>query len=164
MIPVTRGGTIELDWLAEELGESRPGVVAVMAANNETGVLQPWREALELCREYDVPFFCDAAQWIGKLPARGFGECDFVSGCAHKFGGPKGAGFLKMPRGKFSPLIHGGGQERGRRAGTENVASVAAMIAILEFRETAMDGTLRGEARVDEPSGRDGSPSRPPAC
>ena len=75
------------------LTEQQPGLIAVMAANNETGVLQPWAEVHNLCLTHKVPFFCDAAQWIGKLPAKGLGECHFVSGCAHKFGGPKGVGF-----------------------------------------------------------------------
>ncbi len=143
-IPVTSEGTVEVEQLGEMLKEKRPAVVGVMAANNETGVLQPWREVLALCREREVPFFCDAAQWIGKLPAEGLGECDFVSGCAHKFGGPQGVGFLKVPP-KFRPLIVGGPQEDGRRAGTENVAGVLAMVAALEERVT----TLTPEAIVD---------------
>lgn len=135
-IPVTRGGRVELDWLADQLKRARPGLVAIMAANNETGVLQPWREALALCRQYRVPFFCDAAQWIGKLSAKELGACDFVSGCAHKFGGPKGVGFLKCPaKGRIEPLLRGGPQEDGRRAGTENVAGVLSMMAVLEVRE-----------------------------
>ena len=79
-LPATRTGMISLDSLAERLERHRPAAVAVMAANNETGVLQPWREVLALCRQHEVPFFCDAAQWVGKLPARGLGVCDFVSG------------------------------------------------------------------------------------
>lgn len=136
-IPVMGEGVVDLEWLAKELKTSPPGLVGIMAANNETGVLQPWREALDLCREHGVPFFCDAAQWIGKLPAEGLGACDFVSGCAHKFGGPQGVGFLKVPA-KFRPLIVGGPQEEGRRAGTENVAGVLAMIAALEEREVSL--------------------------
>jgi cysteine desulfurase len=135
-IPVSRAGVMDLDWLRDGLKKRRPALVAIMAANNETGVLQPWREALALCREANVPFFCDAAQWIGKLPARGLGACDFVSGCAHKFGGPKGVGFLKCPAGsQLAPLLVGGKQEDGRRAGTENVAGVLSMMAALEARE-----------------------------
>jgi cysteine desulfurase len=110
-----------------------------MAVNNETGIVQPWREALALCREAGVPFFCDAAQWIGKLPATGLGACDWLSGCAHKFGGPQGVGFLKCS-GPVRPLLTGGPQEEGRRAGTENVAGVLAMLAALEAREEAMPG------------------------
>jgi cysteine desulfurase len=108
-----------------------------MAANNETGVLQPWREALALCQKHDVPFFCDAAQWIGKLPAAGLGAADLLSGCGHKFGGPQGVGFLKVPA-RFQPLLVGGPQEESRRAGTENVAGVLAMVAALEACEAEL--------------------------
>ena len=136
IISVTPGGVVDLNWLDRSLKERSPALVAVMAANNETGVLQPWREVLAICREHDVPFFCDSAQWIGKLSAVGLGEADFVSGCGHKFGGPQGVGFLKCPP-KMRPLLFGGLQEEGRRAGTENVAGVLAMIAALEQRENA---------------------------
>ena len=97
-IPTERSGVVDLEWLKTQLRASRPGAVAVMAANNETGVLQPWRDALALCREHEVPLLCDAAQWIGKEPTQGLGECDYLTGCAHKFGGPRGVGFLKAPR------------------------------------------------------------------
>jgi cysteine desulfurase len=134
--PVTGDGVVDLDWLRDGLKRRRPALLAVMAANNETGVLQPWREALALCREAGVPFLCDAAQWIGKLPARGLGDCDFVSGSAHKFGGPKGVGFLKCPpASRLHPLLVGGRQEDGRRAGTENVAGVLSMMTALAARE-----------------------------
>jgi cysteine desulfurase len=110
-----------------------------MAANNETGALQPWREALRLCRSRNVPFFCDAVQWIGKYPAAGLGDCDWVSGSAHKFGGPRGVGFLKGPASlAVTPLLRGGPQEETRRAGTENVAGVLSMMAALDFRERQM--------------------------
>ena len=138
-LPVTLSGVLDLDALRERLAERRPGLIAVMAANNETGVLQPWREVREVCAEHDVPFFCDAAQWIGKLPSVGLGECDFVSGCAHKFGGPTGVGFLKCPaQGGVRSQMVGGPQEEGRRAGTENVAGVLSMIAALAEREVAL--------------------------
>jgi cysteine desulfurase len=137
MIPVSGNGVIDLGWLADRLKHKVPALVAVMAANNETGVLQPWREALALCRERGVPFFCDAAQWIGKLPSMGLGSADLLSGCAHKFGGPQGVGFLKAPA-KFQPLLVGGSQEEGRRAGTENVAGVLAMMAALDECEAVL--------------------------
>jgi len=128
--------------LTEEMAHVRPGLVAIMAANNETGVLQPWREALAICLQWEVPYFCDAAQWIGKLPAFGLGECTFVSGAAHKFGGPKGVGLLKCPaKGRVEPLLRGGPQEEGRRAGTENVAGILSMLAALEVREKLMRDT-----------------------
>jgi cysteine desulfurase len=138
-IPAERNGTVSLPCLRRELPRHRPGLIAVMAANNETGVLQPWTEVLELCQRHDIPFFCDAVQWMGKLPAAGLGQCDYVSGCAHKFGGPRGIGFLKFPHGvALQPLILGGPQEDGRRAGTENVAGALAMMAALRAREAAM--------------------------
>src|SRR5216117_2319112 len=139
LIPVTREGVVDLNWLTEEIAHARPGLVAIMAANNETGVLQPWREALAICRQWEVPLFCDAAQWIGKLPPNGLGQCDFVSGASHKFGGPTGIGFLKCPpKGRVEPLLRGGPQEEGRRAGTENVAGILSMLAALEVRQAAL--------------------------
>jgi cysteine desulfurase len=143
LIPVTRDGAIDLDWLTAELADTRPGLVGVMAANNETGVIQPWREAMAICRQYEVPFFCDSVQWLGKMPAKGLGECDFLSGAAHKFGGPRGIGFLKVPhRSHVTPLLLGGKQEGGRRAGTENVATIVSMLAALAVREKQIS---RGE-------------------
>lgn len=130
-LPATRRGVLDLDHLRERLKTARPGLVAVMAANNETGILQPWREAGDLCREQGVPFLCDAAQWMGRLPAAGLGECTAVAGCAHKFGGPLGVGFLKGPE-RMSPLLVGGPQEDARRAGTENLPGILGMLAALE--------------------------------
>ena len=136
LIPVSHQGVIDLEWLENSLERQRPGLVAVMAANNETGVLQPWQRVNELCRRAKVPFFCDAAQWIGKCSPAGLGQCDWLIGCAHKFGGPKGVGFLKCPsKGRIKPLLHGGPQEYSRRAGTENVAGAVALVAALRERK-----------------------------
>ncbi|HEY2328876.1 MAG TPA: cysteine desulfurase family protein [Verrucomicrobiae bacterium] len=135
-IPATHDGVIDVEWLTMELADARPGLVTVMAANNETGIIQPWQEILAMCQAYEVPFFTDAVQFIGKLPCAGLGDCDYVSGAAHKFGGPRGVGFLKIPhRSAITPLLLGGKQESGRRAGTENVATIAALVAALEVRE-----------------------------
>jgi cysteine desulfurase len=148
LIPVTHEGVIDLEWLTMELSDRRPGLVGVMAANNETGVIQPWREILAICQSYEVPFFTDAVQWLGKMPARGLGDCDFVSGAAHKFGGPRGVGFLKVPHKKhITPLLLGGHQERDVRAGTENVSTIVSMMAALEVREKQISNNqhlLRG--------------------
>jgi cysteine desulfurase len=136
LIPALPQGVIDLDWLAARLKRCPPGLVAVMAANNETGVLQPCAEALALCRKYGAPFFCDAVQWLGRLPAQGLPAGGFLSAGAHKFGGPRGVGFLKCPVGApLHPLVLGGPQEEGRRAGTENVAGVLAMVAALKVRQ-----------------------------
>jgi cysteine desulfurase len=138
-LPVNNTGVLDLDVLKERLTKEKPGLIAVMAANNETGVLQPWGEVQQLCAEHRIPFFCDAAQWIGKLPAKGLGACDFVSGCAHKFGGPQGVGFLKCPaNGAVHSQLVGGLQEEGRRAGTENVAGILSMMAALRERESQL--------------------------
>ena len=134
-IPVTGQGLIDLNWLTDEIAHKRPALVAIMAANNETGVLQPWREVGAICREWRVPFFCDAVQWLGKLPSAELGQCDFVSGSAHKFGGPRGVGFFKCGDAPIRSLLWGGPQEEMRRAGTENVPGVLAMVAALEERE-----------------------------
>jgi len=145
-LPVNNTGVLDLDVLKERLTKEKPGLIAVMAANNETGVLQPWIEAQQLCSEYQIPFFCDAAQWIGKLPAKGLGVCDFVSGCAHKFGGPQGIGFLKCPsKGAVYSQLVGGKQEEGRRAGTENVAGVLSMMAALKERENQLASGITQE-------------------
>ena len=138
-IPVTPDGVIDLAALEEILTLHRPGLVAVMAANNETGVLQPWRTALDLCRQHGALFHCDAAQWIGKQPSAGLGACDFLTGSAHKFGGPKGFGFLKVPEsGRPLRWLRGGPQEERRRAGTENLPAAAAMVAAWEAREDSL--------------------------
>lgn len=143
LIPASRAGVADLDWLADELKHHRPALVAIMAANNETGALQPWREAHELCRAAGAPFLCDAVQWLGRLPSGGLGVCDWVTGSAHKFGGPRGVGFMKVPSGKtITPLLRGGEQENGRRSGTENLPGVCSMLAALEIREQQM---ARGE-------------------
>lgn len=138
LVPVSRDGVVDLNWLTKKLTRARPSLLAVMAANNETGVIQPTSEVLALCRAHGIPLFCDAVQAIGKLPAAGLGDCDWLSGSAHKFGGPRGVGFLKCPaKGRVQPLLHGGSQEEARRAGTENVPGVLAMVAALDAREQA---------------------------
>jgi len=135
-IPVDGRGVVDLDWVKARLVAQRPALVAIMAANNETGVLQPWAEAQALCAAAEIPFFCDATQWFGRRPARGFGSCTFVAGSAHKFGGPRGVGFLKVAAtGSLRPLLLGGQQLEGRRAGTENVPGVLAMLAALAWCE-----------------------------
>jgi cysteine desulfurase len=147
-IPVTRDGVVDIDWLTSELADTRPGLVGVMAANNETGVIQPWREILSICQSYEVPFFTDAVQWLGKMPSKDLGHCDYVTGAAHKFGGPRGIGFLKIPhKSKLTPLLVGGKQESGHRAGTENVATILSMMAALEAREKQI---ARGEHKLRE--------------
>ena len=132
LLPVTGDGVAALSGL-DALLEKRPALVSCMGANNETGALQPLGELLARCRERDVPLHSDLVQVYGQLPLPNLlGEelPDLFSVSAHKFGGPKGVGFLYIRRGlSVSALLHGGAQERGRRAGTENVAGIVGMAA-----------------------------------
>lgn len=139
-IPVNNLGAVDPWELERELRRYKPAVVAMMSVNNVTGVLQPWRRIRKCCDELRIPYLCDSVQWMGRLPSGGLGFCDWVTGCAHKAGGPRGIGFLKCPEGaKLKPLIHGGPQEGGHRAGTENVAGALALVAALEQRESLME-------------------------
>jgi cysteine desulfurase len=132
-LKVDADGRVDLAALQASLAAGELAAVSVMAANNETGVLQPWREIARLCREAGVPYHCDASQWVGKMPLDGLNACSFVSVCAHKFGGPKGVGFLVLPDADSGYRgMRGGGQENGHRAGTEDVPGVLAMLAALQ--------------------------------
>ena len=108
-------------------------LVSVMYANNETGHLLPIQEIGDLLKDHQAVFHVDAVQVLGKLPV--FPEelgIDLLAASAHKFHGPKGVGFLYCKEAKLDSLIHGGKQERQHRAGTENLAAIAAMAAALK--------------------------------
>ena len=128
LISVTPQGVIDLDALDSELKEAGGGcVVSVMLANNETGALQPIAEVRSLAREHDALLHVDAVQAFGKIPVS-FAAlgADMMSVSAHKIGGPQGVGALVLRDGfDIGFLQKGGGQETGRRAGTENTAGIA---------------------------------------
>lgn len=129
-------GVVRLETVSAALTEERIAGVVVMAANNETGVLQPWQKIAELCRGRRVPHVCDASQWFGKLPAAGLGAVDWVVGAGHKFGGPKGVGFIKRAaQADGFRAQPGGEQEGGRRGGTENLPAIWAMAVALAEAE-----------------------------
>ena len=109
-------------------------LVTVMFANNEIGTIQPIREIGDICRREGVPFHTDAVQAIGHIAIDVNDlKVDMLSASAHKFHGPKGVGFLYTRKGtRLTNLIEGGEQERGKRAGTENVPGIAAMAVALE--------------------------------
>jgi cysteine desulfurase len=143
-IPVDAEGAVQPDVLKRVLVEQQPALVSVMAANNESGVLQPWPELLKLCREHGVRFHSDAAQWVGKLDATALGTCDYLTGSGHKFGGPKGIGFLVLAdEAEAFLLLHGGPQENSRRAGTENYPAIEAMVTVLEAITPSLDDVQR---------------------
>ena len=109
-------------------------LVTIMYANNEIGTIQPIREIGAICREKGITFHTDAVQAIGHIPVNVVDDnIDMLSASAHKFHGPKGVGFLYAKKGvRLYNLIEGGAQERGRRAGTENVPGIAAMAEALK--------------------------------
>lgn len=126
-IPVTAGGRMEMEAFARSLDKA--AYISLMAANNETGVIQPLCEAAALARERGLPIHSDAIQAAGKIPldVKELGV-DLLSISAHKFHGPKGVGALYLREGlRFRPLLEGGGQETGRRSGTENTAGIVGM-------------------------------------
>ena len=127
-VGVTSSGVVDLDHLRGVLATSPPALVSVMAANNETGALQPVFEVAEIVHAAGGLLHVDAIQALGKIPfdINAVGA-DMVTLSAHKIGGPKGVGALVLAEGLagLEPLLRGGGQELGRRAGTENVAGIA---------------------------------------
>jgi len=139
-LPVGANGALDLDLLEKSI---RPdtAIVSVMWANNETGILFPIREIAALCQRKKVLFHTDAVQTPGKLKidVQDLGV-DFLSLSAHKLHAPKGVGLLYLKRRvKFQPYIVGGGQERGRRGGTENVAGIIAFGRAAELALANLD-------------------------
>ncbi len=125
LVPVDVEGRLDLRVLEQSI-RTETAIASVMTANNETGVLFPINEIAAICRTKDVLFHTDAVQAPGKLKidVRESGV-DFLSLSAHKLYGPKGVGMLYVKRGvKYQPYVIGGGQEQGRRGGTENVAGI----------------------------------------
>jgi cysteine desulfurase len=142
MLDLTADGVVRVDALANLLSlpptdaNAPIGAVVVMAANNETGVLQPWREITRLCARHHTGYLCDATQWLGKLPGSGLGAAGWIIASAHKFGGPKGTGLLVLPEQSESFCAQAGGhQENGHRGGTEDVPSICAAAAALAEAE-----------------------------
>ncbi|MBR0927509.1 cysteine desulfurase [Bradyrhizobium diazoefficiens] len=128
LIRVTRSGVVDLEHLRAQLNDGPPALVSIMAANNETGALQPVAEAAGIVHEAGSLLHVDAIQALGKIPfnIKAIGA-DLATLSAHKIGGPKGVGALVVAEGiaGLEPVLRGGGQELNRRAGTENVAGIA---------------------------------------
>lgn len=136
-IKTLANGMIDLNDFKNLIHEYKDQValVTVMAANNETGVIQPWQEVSELCNEHELPYFCDTTQYIGKT------EFDFASSgidyavlSGHKIGALVGSGVLlvKDPS-KLKPFIFGGGQEYGKRGGTQNYIGAETLAVALDY-------------------------------
>lgn len=139
-IPVDGNGIVSLEALDALLaGDTRPALVSVMLANNETGVIQPLADISAIAKKHGALLHCDAIQAAGKIPfdIKALGA-DMMSLSAHKIGGPAGVGALVLAGDiHLQGIIRGGGQERGRRAGTENVSGIAGFAAAAR---AALDG------------------------
>jgi len=152
LVPVGNGGRLDMESFGTMLKDA--AWISIMMANNETGVIQPLREVLSLAKASGLPVHTDAVQAAGKMPIR-VDELpvDLLSLSAHKFYGPKGVGALYIREGiRFHPLMHGGGQESGRRSGTENIAGIVGMGAAAEWtaQQLATDALLKVEAMRDD--------------
>lgn len=144
-VPVTGAGTVDLERLRALLAETGPALVSVMLANNETGAIQPVAEIAALTHAAGGLLHVDAVQAFGKVDCNiNALECDLLVVSSHKVGGPKGAGALVLAEDVVLPaaLIRGGGQERGRRAGTENVIAAAGFDAAVTATIAAMDADV----------------------
>ena len=133
MLPVDHEGIVHTDTLRSAL-TSNTVLVSVMLANNEIGTIEPIAELARLAHQKGVLFHTDAVQAIGHIPVDvNVLQVDMLSASAHKFNGPKGVGFLYVRNGvHIAPLLDGGGQEGGMRAGTENVAGIVGMATALQ--------------------------------
>lgn len=139
-VPVDSTGRLDLGALGDLLDRHRPRLVSVMLANNETGVVQPVAEAAALAHARGALLHCDAVQGLGKLPPFTLASlgADLLTVSAHKLGGPQGVGALVLREEGLdvAPLLHGGGQELRRRAGTENLPGIAGFAAALDHLPT----------------------------
>jgi cysteine desulfurase len=146
VLPVDANGVISLDAVEAALAE-RPAVMSVMWANNEVGTVQPVSEIGARCRAAGVVFHSDAVQALGKVPVRADAvPVELLAFSAHKLGGPKGIGALYVRRGtQLKPLLFGGGQERGLRPGTEDVAGAVGFAAAAHAAEAERE---RAMARI----------------
>ncbi len=133
LLEVDENGLVTADQVRDAIREDT-ALVTIMYANNEVGTIEPIREIGAVCREKKVTFHTDAVQAIGHIPVNVEEDnIDMLSLSGHKFHGPKGVGVLYVRKGKpLFNLIEGGAQERGRRAGTENIPGIVAMAATLE--------------------------------
>ena len=140
LLDVHEDGLVRPEELEEAIREDTC-LVTIMYANNEIGTIQPIAELGEICKKHGVLFHTDSVQAVGHLPIDVKAQnIDMLSASAHKFHGPKGIGFLYARRGiLLTNLIEGGAQERGKRAGTENVASAAGMAAALKEAAANME-------------------------
>lgn len=145
LLDVHEDGIIRPEELAAAITDDTC-LVTIMYANNEIGTIQPIREIGRICRDRGIIFHTDAVQALGHIPVNVQDDnVDMLSGSAHKFHGPKGVGFLYVKKGiKISSFIEGGAQEKGRRAGTENVPAIAAASTALKDAVAGIERNTAG--------------------
>jgi cysteine desulfurase len=157
VVPVDSDGLIEPDRLSDAVSPET-AVVSVMSVNNETGAKQPIEPIARILAERGITFHTDAVQAFCSQRV-GSEQADLISLSAHKFGGPQGVGLLFVKTGtRLDPLVHGGGQEMGRRSGTHNLAGIVGMAAALEaadadrdrFIATTNESRQRFEAKLSD--------------
>ncbi|MGX1163858.1 cysteine desulfurase [Bradyrhizobium sp. USDA 372] len=151
LIQVTRSGVVDLDQLKRQLKDGPPALVSIMAANNETGAVQPVTEAATIVHEAGGLLHVDAIQALGKISfdINSVGA-DLATFSAHKIGGPKGVGALALTEGisGLEPVLRGGGQELNRRAGTENIAGIAGFGAAVKAALQALPEDVKRMASL----------------
>ena len=145
ILPVDHFGRVDPDEVRRAI-RPNTSLISIMLANNETGTLQPIREISKIAREYEIPLHTDAAQAVGKLPVDvNKLDVDFLSVAGHKLYGPKGVGALFIRDGRsITPLIHGAGQEAGKRAGTENMILSVGLGVACQVARKRLDDDFKG--------------------
>jgi cysteine desulfurase len=148
-LPVGKDGIVDPDDLKKSIRDDTL-LITIMYANNETGAVNPVKEIARIARERDIPFHTDAVQAIGKIPVRIEDvDADIVTFSGHKINALKGIGGIYVKRGlHLEPLIHGGHQERGRRAGTENVVGIVSMGKAFELIASEWEEEAREVKRL----------------
>ena len=152
IVGVDQQGLIDLAAYESALQEDGPFIVALAMVNGETGVAQPVTEICEIARRYGAILLIDAAQAVGRIPLERFAfDADYLTASAHKMNGPKGIGCLAVGDRASAPLLaSGGGQERGRRSGTENVPGIAGFGAACRQRLENLENDLERMALLRE--------------
>lgn len=148
-LPVDQTGLVDPGAVEDAITE-KTTLISIMTANNEIGTIEPVREIGRIARDHDIPFHTDAVQAIGHIPISVKDDTiDLLSLSAHKFNGPKGVGVLFIRKGtRIDPLLHGGAQERNRRAGTENLAGIVGLATALDSAMQSLPREMERQKRL----------------
>ncbi|MFA5293966.1 MAG: cysteine desulfurase NifS [Methanoregulaceae archaeon] len=147
-LPVDSTGLVDPGVVEDAITE-KTTLISIMTANNEIGTVEPVREIGRIARDHGIPFHTDAVQAVGHIPLSVKDDnIDLLSLSAHKFNGPKGVGVLYIRKGtRIDPLLHGGAQERNRRAGTENLAGIVGLATALDFAVQSLPREMERQKR-----------------